>query len=175
MGDKLFELQELLESMLLDDERITARSVVRRSDGLFKHATDITRIERRKAIFKDYADRQSKIRTSVEGSCKLSKKFVERQLATKHAEIERLKGQIELLIASHKCMILAVSEMGGFSIWKRFFDRYQESAETLKTIGAMPSADLVTIPEMERQEMPFKRQGITSTKSPRPSRMPGQD
>jgi hypothetical protein len=174
MTDKTPRLKELLEIMLLDDEKITARAVVRRSHGLFKNATDITRIERRKAMVGDYADRQSKIRVSIEGSSKLSRKTVERQLATKNAEIERLNGQIELLIASHKSVILAISEMGGFSTWKRFFDRYQEAEDALEAMGAMPSAELVTIPE-QRQAMAFKRQGITPTKSRRPSRMPGQD
>ena len=93
---------------------------------------------------------QSKIRTAVDKSSKLSSEELERQLAFKNAEIERLKGQNELLIASHKTMILAVTEMGGFPMWKRFFERYQTALDVLEGMGAIPGTGMVQFTSREK-------------------------
>ena|ERR1700676_763735 len=150
MTRKLAVLEEVLEAMLVDDETITARAVIRRMGGMLKHATDITRNEARKALVADYSQRQEKIRAAVERSTKLSRAELERQVTLKNAEIERLRAEKELLIASHRAMILSIAEMGGFSTWKRFFEKYQTAIDALDEMGALPRAEIVRHPLSEQ-------------------------
>lgn len=150
MTNKLAHLEEVLEAMLVDDEKITARAVVRRMGGVFKHPTDITRNEQRKALVADYTNRQEKIRAAVERSSKLSRTELERQISLKNAEIERLRNERDLLIASHRAMILSTAEMGGFGTWKRFFDKYQAAIDALDRMDALPRAEIVCHPLLEQ-------------------------
>lgn len=145
MTDKNLRLVTILEAMLSDDETITARAVVRRSDGAFKHASDITRNDGRRKMVDEYAKKQRDIRAAFERSSKRSRANLERLVASKNVEIERLKGERELLIASHRAMILSVAEMGGYSVWKRFFEKYQSTVDTLEKMGALRTADEVSI------------------------------
>lgn len=147
MTDKLAALEEALEAMLVDDEKITARAVIRRmGGGHLKHPTDITRNEKRRALVADYAQRQEKIRSAIERSSKRSRAELERQILLKNAEIERLRGEKELLIASHRAMILSTAEMGGFGTWKRFFEKYQAAIDALDDMGALPKAEILHHP-----------------------------
>ncbi|MBB5051024.1 hypothetical protein HNQ36_000978 [Afipia massiliensis] len=150
MTDKIARLEEVLEAMLVDDEKITARAVIRRMSGVLKYPTDITRNEKRKALVADYAGRQDKIRSAVERSSKSSRVELERQISLKNSEIERLRGEKELLIASHRAMILSTAEMGGFGTWKRFFDKYQAAIDALDGMGALPRAEVVRHPLSEQ-------------------------
>jgi len=143
MTDKVVLLEEVLEAMLVDDEKITARAVIRRMGGVLKHPTDITRNEKRKALVAEYAGRQGKIRTTVERSTKLSRAELECQISLKNIEIERLRSEKELLIASHRAMILSTAEMGGFGTWKKFFNKYQAAIDALDGMDAVPRAEIV--------------------------------
>jgi hypothetical protein len=151
MTDKLALLEEALEAMLVDDEKITARAVIRRMGGVLKHPTDITRNEKRRVLVADYSGKQEKIRAAVERSTKLSRTALERQVALKNAEIERLRSEKELLIASHRAMILSTAELGGFGTWRRFFERYQAAIDALDDMGALPRAEIAFD---QRQEQP---------------------
>lgn len=146
MIDKKQILEELLEAMIAQDEDITVRAVCRRSDGVFKHATDITRNEARHGIVKAAITKQDTIRTAVNRSSKKSRAELEKLVAAKNAEIAQLQADKELLIASHRLMILAVAEMGGFPTWKRFFERYQEVIDKLDGMGGIPTGEVVTLP-----------------------------
>lgn len=138
MTEKLTVLETTLEAMLAEDETISARSVVRRLNGLLKHASDVTRNEKRRTLVEGYAKRQNEIRAAIERTCKTSRIKLQQQLALKNQEIERLRSERELLIASHRAMILAVAENGGFSAWKRFFHPYQATLELLSSMQAVP-------------------------------------
>jgi hypothetical protein len=63
----------------------------------------------------DYANRQEKIRAAVERSSKMSRGELERLVSLKNAEIERLRGEKELLIAFHRAMILSTGGDGRLS------------------------------------------------------------
>lgn len=149
MTDKLALMEETLEAMLLDGEQITARAVVRRMGGGLKHPSDITRNAERKALVADYAGRQEKVRCAVERSSKATQAELQRQLSLKNAEIERLRHERELLIASHRAMILSTAEMGGFGTWKRFFDKYQAAIDALDGMNALPSVPIARHPAVE--------------------------
>jgi len=150
MTNKKARLETILEAMLADDETITARAVVRRSGGVFKNASDITRNVGRRDKVKEYVDKQQAIRAAFERSSKKSRADLERLVASKNVEIERLMGERELLIASHRAMILAMAEMGGFPAWKRFFEKYQSTIDSLEEMGSLPKVEEVPIASREK-------------------------
>lgn len=90
--------------------------------------------------------RQETIRAAIERSRKKSRAELERLVEVKNAEIDRLRADKELLIASHRMMILAVAEMGGFSKWKRFFDGYQAVIDKLDSMGSVPTGEVISLP-----------------------------
>lgn len=146
MFDKAQVLEELLEAMIAENETITVRAVCRRSDGVFKHATDITRNTQRQAAVDAAIARQETIRTAVERSSKKSRGELERLVATKNDEIMQLQADKELLIASHRAMILAVAEMGGFATWRKFYDGYQAVIDRLEKMHAIPTGEVFDFP-----------------------------
>lgn len=146
MIDKNTHLEELLEAMIAEDETITARAIVRRSADVFKNATDITRNVDRRTKFEDAQRKQETIRIAIGRSSGKSRAELERLVEVKNAEIGELQGDRQLVIASHRMMILAVAEMGGFSKWKRFFEGYQATIDKLDSIDAIPSGEVVALP-----------------------------
>jgi len=140
--NKMSSLIAELDAMLQDDENISARGVVRRLSDVFKHASDITRHTERRQTLEIYQERQTALRSLMEKANKQSKSNLTQAIERKNREIETLVRQRDLLIASHKAMILAVSEMGGRKAWFRFFERYQACVEELEALGAMPSASV---------------------------------
>ncbi|NRQ18466.1 hypothetical protein [Ensifer sesbaniae] len=145
MIDKSRLLEEILEAMVADDEDISVRAVCRRSDGVFRHATDITRIESRRGMVEAAIKKQKAVRSVVERSSKKSPAELERLAAMKTADIDQLQTDKELLIASHRAMILAVAEAGGFPAWKRFFEGYQAAVDRLEKIGSLPEASVISL------------------------------
>ncbi|WP_274629032.1 hypothetical protein [Arvimicrobium flavum] len=145
MIDKSQILEELLEAMIAENETITVRAVCRRSGDVFKHATDITRNETRRTMVHTGVKKQETIRAAVDRSSKKSRTELERLVAVKNAEIEQLRADKELLIASHRAMILSVAEMGGFPTWKRFFERYQATIDRLEKMGSLPDVNVISL------------------------------
>lgn len=145
MIDKNAHLEELLEAMIAENETITARAIVRRSGEVFKNATDITRNQDRRSKFETAQRRQETIRAAIDRSSKKSRAELERLVEVKNAEIDQLEADKQLLIASHRSMILAVAEMGGFSKWKRFFDGYQATIDKLDSMGGIPTGEVVPL------------------------------
>lgn len=145
--DKMTKLTAVLNAMLQEDEDISARGVVRRLPGTFKHASDITRHAERRQALETYQVRQAALRSLMEKANKQSKGNLTQAIERKNREIEVLVRQRDILIASHKAMILAVSEMGGRKAWLRFFGRYQACIKELETLGAMPSASVSVLPQ----------------------------
>ncbi|WP_374377731.1 hypothetical protein [Dongia sp.] len=149
MSDKSVKLQvleETLEAMLLDNEDISARAVVRRAPEIFKHASDITRHTERSDILARYRQRQDEMRIIMGKADKQSKANLSAQLLKKNNEIAELTRQRDLLIASHKAMLLAVGQVGGKKAWKAFFETYQEAVDELESMKAMPTAEITPLP-----------------------------
>ena len=146
MIDKIAHLEEMLEAMIAEDETITARAIVRPSGGVFKNATDITRNVDRRTKFEGAQRKQETIRIAIGRSSGKSRAELERLVEVKNAEIDQLQADRQLVIASHRMMILAVAEMGGFSKWKRLFEGYQETVNKLDGMNAIPSGEVVTLP-----------------------------
>ena len=138
----LDRLEEVLEAMLLANEEITARGVVRRLDGLLRHASDITRMPVRRALMERFQCRQAELRAVMEKADKQSRTNLAARLARKEEEAAELKRQRDILIASHKAMLLVVGEMGGMAGWRRFFERHQAVLEELNASGALPAVEI---------------------------------
>jgi len=139
--DPIALMEETLEAMILDDEDISARGLVRR-----KHATDVTRPLDRRAILERFQARQAELRQVMSKADKTSKANLSARIARKDEEIAALTSQRDLLVASHRAMILAVGEMGGMKAWRQFFDGYQGVLDSLRDMGAMPTADIARLP-----------------------------
>ncbi len=142
----LLALEELLEVMLLDNENISARSVTRRQESPFRHASDITRNPERTRLLDRYKLRQAELRALKEKTDKQSKTNLNHRIARLEEEKTAMLGQRDTLIASHRAMLLAVGEMGGMSAWKRFFSSWEETQEALRRMTATPTAGLHTLP-----------------------------
>ncbi len=138
MTDRVDELGGILDKMLTENQPITARAVVRSSDGLFHHASDVTQHPRRRKLLEEFAARQTLILKAIESSSRKSKSALQKALARKQQQIDELIVQRDLLVASHRAAILAVTELGGYPVWKRFFDDYEDVATSLIKMGALP-------------------------------------
>lgn len=150
--EKTNQLADALEAMLFENEDISARGAVRRLDGIFKYATDVTRHAERRGLLEKYRQRQAELRAVMEKADKQSKSNLSAAIERKNREIEALTRQRDLLIASHRAMILAVSEMRGMKAWQRFFERYQDQVDELRQIGAIPTTDVSLFPQGSKGE-----------------------
>lgn len=140
---KVLELETVLQRMLNDNVVITARSVIREQDCPFKHASDITRQPERKALLDQYQARQSELHALVEKTDKQSRTNLQTRVARLTQENETLKAERDLLIASHKAMLLAVGETGGMAAWRKFFPAWEETRQQLAALQALPSAKIL--------------------------------
>lgn len=150
----LSALERLLEAMLVENENITARGVTRRSGSPFKHASDITRNRDRAALVESYREKQAGLRALSEKFDKQSRSNLTRRIAELEEKLAATRTQRDTLIASHRAMLLAVGEMGGIAAWKRFFDQWRDAKESLHKMGAMPKADVRTLPVQESTSTP---------------------
>ena len=142
---KARELETILQRMLNDNVVITARSVIREIDSPFKHASDITRQPERKALLEKYRARQSELRALMEKTDKQSRTNLQARVARLIQENEALQADRDLLIASHKAMLLAVGEMGGMAAWRKFFPVWEETRQQLTALQALPKAKVLPI------------------------------
>jgi hypothetical protein len=144
-------LEEKLEAMLLDDEDITARGAVRRSQGTLRHPSDITRVEERRALLERYQTRQRDIRSVAAKANKTSKTRLAAAIAERDARIADLERDRDLLIAGHRAAILAVGEMGGMRAWLKLFEAHDTALRRLDAMGAMPPAEVYRLTQARRE------------------------
>jgi hypothetical protein len=147
---KVREFETILQRMLNDNVVITARSVIREQDCPFRHASDITRQPERKALLDQYQVRQCELRALAEKTDKQSRTNLQARVARLIQENETLKAERDLLIASHKAMLLAVGEMGGMAAWRKFFPVWEETRQRLTELQALPSAKILPALTPER-------------------------
>lgn len=149
---KVQELETVLQRMLNDNVVISARSVIREQDCPFKHASDITRQPERKALLDQYQARQSELRALVEKTDKQSRTNLQARVARLTQENSTLKAERDLLIASHKAMLLAVGEMGGMAAWRKFFPAWEEIRQQLAALQALPNAEILPTLTPQKQK-----------------------
>lgn len=145
-------LDAILQRMLNDNIDISARSVIRETDCPFKHASDVTRQPERKALLERYKTRQRELRNLMEKTDKQSRTHLQAKVARLTQENDVLKGERDLLVASHKAMLLAVGEMGGMTAWRKFFPVWEETREQLRQLQALPNAEVFSTPSHGKSE-----------------------
>lgn len=136
-GDE--QMREILETLLADDEDITARAVARLHPSI-KAASSITRSDSRSQLLAEYQQRQSEYRRWRGRVAKRSGADTAASLADKDIRIAELEATVQLLTASHLAMLRAVGELGGFSKWAKFYEQYREARDTLIELRAVPAA-----------------------------------
>lgn len=150
------QMREILETLLADDEDITARAVARLHPSI-KAASSITRSESRSRLLAEYQQRQLEYRRWRGRVAKRSGADTAASLADKDIRIAELEATVQLLTASHLAMLRAVGELGGFSKWAKFYEQYREARDKLVELGAMPTAPVSAMPAKEP-----KRRGETT-------------
>lgn len=138
-------LEKLLSKMLSEDRKITARSVAREEESPFKHASDLTRQPARRAILGHFQAKQRELRLLMEKSDPCSRTNLQAQVSRLTQENATLKAERDLLIASHKAMLLAVGELGGIKAWQRMFPAWEATQGELRKVGALPSAKVLPL------------------------------
>lgn len=143
------EMEEILRTMLENDEDITARGVIRRYPSL-SAASSITRNPARAQMLARFQARQEEFRGWRTRLAKRSKESAAMGMAEKDSRIGELERQVELLTASHVAMLRAVGELGGYAKWAKFFDSYKDIRDELTKMGAMPTAKVIPLDEKGR-------------------------
>lgn len=141
-GDE--QMREILETLLADDEDITARAVARLHPSI-KAASSITRSETRSKLLAEYQQRQSEYRRWRGRISKRSGADTAVSLADKDIRIAELEATVQLLTASHLAMLRAVGELGGFSKWARFYEEYRDARDKLIDLGAVTTATVASL------------------------------
>lgn len=131
------EMRVILETLLTEDNDITARAVARLHPRI-KAASSITRSDARTALLAEYQKRQHEYRIWRGRVGKQSAGDTAAALAKKDQRIAQLEATVQTLTTSHVALLRAVGAMGGFSRWAQFFDSHQEVRRALTDLGAMP-------------------------------------
>ena len=139
------QMREILETLLAEDEDITARAVARLHPSI-NAASSITRSESRSKLLAEYQQRQAEYRRWRGRVAKRSGADTAASLADKDIRIAELEATVQLLTASHLAMLRAVGELGGFSKWARFYEQYRDARDKLAELGAIPEAAVSPIP-----------------------------
>ena len=120
--DQPLSLETVLNSFIDSDETITYRAVAKE---LGMAVSSVTRSAQRRALIDAANERQSEMRLWAKRAQKASQKNLLGKLADKERRIDELEQQVALLTASHKAVILAIGETGGYSAWQKFFESYE--------------------------------------------------
>lgn len=148
---RLDALDALLSAMLQENQELTARNVVRASDGLFKHPSDLTRNTARRAVLELYQRRQAELRALAQKTDKNSKLRLTERLQRTQDRADRLERERDLLVAAFRGLIHGAGVTGGMAGWTKLFPHYSAAAEHLRLLGALPSADAVPLAQGEAE------------------------
>lgn len=140
IADDKAKLRAALEQMLSSNVTITARAVTREPGAPFKNASDITRHAQRRALLEEFQRRQQVIRKLAEDVDQDSVTNLRLKVARLEESCLALQQSRELLIASHKAMLLAVGEVGGMRAWVKFFPLWDQVRRSLYEMDALPNA-----------------------------------
>lgn len=133
------DIQEICQIMIDSDQTVTAREIARKV-GI--SASSITRDPIRMSLIDSAKTKQGELRSWRKRQAKQSRNKDAESLADRDIRIAELEKQNELLIASHKAMILSVGEIGGMEGWRRFFPHWGEVENLLRDMKAMPTAEI---------------------------------
>lgn len=138
------DMLHVLETMLENDETITARAVARNHPRL-KQASSITRSDSRSRLLADFQDKQRQFRTWRSVAPKRSREQLAAQLAQKDSRIAELERQVDILRVSHIAMMRSVGELGGTGKLLKLYEEYREVRGELQRLGLLQPAGVKTI------------------------------
>jgi hypothetical protein len=133
------ELTAVLEGMLLSDEDITARAVVRLHTTI-NNPSDFTRNVERRTLLELYQAKQADIRrlsNRVRGS---GAALTAHGIHSLEERVTVLEDNEDARIASHLAMITAVCELGGTAKLRKFYESYAEIRDQLARQDALPAS-----------------------------------
>jgi hypothetical protein len=125
---------DLALAALLDENiDITPASLAYR---LGAQRSTVTRSEERLKAVEKAATEQKRLR-NVAADNKSSAETLIAKLAQRDAAIASLERRVEILIASHRAMLMAVGEVGGIAAWRKFFSKWDGVRKELEEMCAM--------------------------------------
>jgi len=148
------EMLRILQEMLDNDEKITARAVARKHSEI-GHASSITRSSARSELLARFQEQQAQYRAWRARSPKRSKDQLASQLAQKDVRIAELERQVEVLRLSHIAMIRAVGELGGMSKLLKLYEGYSIARRELVELGVLPAGQIAPFPVGKRPPNSF--------------------
>lgn len=143
--DKQLALVLLLNRMVHEDEKISFRRLAERSEGVFPHASSLTRNDRLRALVDDAISKQGEARAVAAKYSKSSPARAAAKIAALEAEIKELKYKVDLLTVSHRAAILAIGRIGGMKAWREHFPAYSEVINNLVEMEALPQAEVQSL------------------------------
>jgi hypothetical protein len=135
------DMLHVLETMLENDETITARAVARNHPRL-KQASSITRSDSRSRLLAKFQDEQRRLRTWSAKAPKRSREQLAAQLAQKDSRIAELERQVDILRVSHIAMMRSVGELGGTSKLLKLYEGYREFRGELQRLGLLRTGEV---------------------------------
>jgi hypothetical protein len=123
--------------MLDRGERISARGVLKCLPDL-RAASSLTRDPVRRSLLEEFRRLQSTRMAWVERAKKQSTARLQRLLADRDERLREREHDVQLLVASHRALVVAVGELGGLPVWKKAFDGYERCLQELARLGALP-------------------------------------
>lgn len=138
-------IAQAIARLLDGDLDITARAVAKL---LGVAPSTITRSPFRSKLVADAADQQRSIR-AIAAANKSSTEALVARIAKRDEEIASLQRRINILVASHRAMLLAVGEMGGMDYWQKFFAKYDNIRQALRSLDAMPEPERPVPPTVQ--------------------------
>jgi hypothetical protein len=141
-------IRSACDQMLEANEKLTARAVARRAG--IGAASSITRDPVRRAMLEGFQREQDKRNDWVKRAKKQSLAKTENQLNRQAITISQFEQLLQLLVASHKAVLMGIDAVGGTREWLRFFRSYRDGilVEALRVVGAIPEP--LSLPEAER-------------------------
>lgn len=129
---------DLALAALLDENiDITPASLAYR---LGAQRSTVTRSEERLKAVDEAATEQKRLRNVVADN-KSSAETLIAKLAQRDAAIASLERRVEILIASHRAMLMAVGEVGGIAAWRKFFSNWDGVRKELEEMCAEDQLD----------------------------------
>lgn len=140
-------IEEILEALITSNVDIGFREVVRRSEGLFRHPSNLTTVEWRRKLIEEAMLRQEKYRAHLRAGANASRADLEERIAKLECQVETLKSERTLLQMAIKAMYRTSLELGGIAAFNRFLQANPRFHDELKAAALLPVADVHPFPK----------------------------
>lgn len=140
-------IEEICESMITLDVAVGYREIVRRSDGLYKNASDITRVGWRKHIVDRAIKRQQEIRAHSRASTNATRHELQASIGRLELQVRALQERCDLLTVAIKALYRTSIETGGLEAYSRFVIANDGLHAKLRAASILPTAEVHPFPK----------------------------